>query len=62
MVGEPLEPENLEAVKQIAALAKKHHKDVIVWTGYYVDELSKEQLKALKDVDWVVDRSLYRRT
>lgn len=58
--GEPLEVENLEAVKQIAALTKRYDKTVALWTGFYFNDLNEAQLDALKDVDVVVDRSFCR--
>ncbi len=54
-VGEPLEPENLQTVKDIAALTKDYGKDVALWTGYYLEDLNDAQLEALKNVDYCID-------
>lgn len=54
-VGEPLEAENLEAVKQIAALTRRYGKDCWLWTGYYMQDLNKHQLEALENVQVVID-------
>ena len=53
--GEPLEPENLEATKDISALAKRLEKDVALWTGFYLEDLDEAQRDALRDVDYLVD-------
>ena len=55
MDGEPLEPENLEAVKTIARLTRSHDKNTAVWSGYYLEEMNKAQLEALEDVDILID-------
>lgn len=54
-VGEPLEKENLQAVKDIAALTKAYGKDCALWTGYYIEDLSEAQMDALRDVTYVID-------
>lgn len=53
--GEPLEPENLEAVKQISELTRALRKDTVLWTGYCMEDLDSKQMDALRCVDWVVD-------
>lgn len=59
--GEPLEPENLEAVRKLSVISRRCGKDTALWTGYYIGELSSPQLEALEDVDYIIDRTIHRR-
>lgn len=55
--GDPLFPENLSAVLALVKRVKQEciDKDIWLWTGYLLDELSPEQQQIIEYVDVLVD-------
>lgn len=54
--GEPLQ-QDLSELKSLLTEIKElyPHKDIWMWTGYYIDELNEEQKKVVSLVDRLVD-------
>ncbi|MGN1394837.1 MAG: anaerobic ribonucleoside-triphosphate reductase-activating protein [Succinivibrionaceae bacterium] len=56
--GDPLLPQNLETVKKICEKIRAEcspEKDIWMWTGYTLEELTKEQLEVVDYVDVLID-------
>lgn len=55
--GDPLHPRNLQGVKQIVSLVKEHFptKDIWLWTGYTLADLTHEQREIVESVDMLID-------
>ncbi|WP_094752253.1 anaerobic ribonucleoside-triphosphate reductase-activating protein [Psychromonas sp. CD1] len=55
--GDPLHPSNLEAVLQLVQRVKKEclNKDIWLWTGYKIEELSRLQQEILAYIDVLID-------
>jgi anaerobic ribonucleoside-triphosphate reductase activating protein len=55
--GDPLHPENIMAILRLVTRVKQEciGKDIWLWTGYLLDELSPEQKQIVAMVDVVVD-------
>ncbi|MTI15044.1 anaerobic ribonucleoside-triphosphate reductase-activating protein [Sansalvadorimonas verongulae] len=55
--GDPLFPSNLNDVGRLVRRAKEMYpeKDIWMWTGYELEELSKAQLAVVKYVDVLID-------
>ncbi|WP_076408756.1 anaerobic ribonucleoside-triphosphate reductase-activating protein [Shewanella sp. UCD-KL12] len=55
--GDPLFPENLSAVLALVKRVKQEciGKDIWLWTGYLLDELSPQQQQIIEYVDVLVD-------
>ncbi|WP_413283325.1 anaerobic ribonucleoside-triphosphate reductase-activating protein [Vibrio sp. MA40-2] len=55
--GDPLHPANLAAIYQLVLRVKKQcpDKDIWMWTGYTLGELSQQQRKIVQLVDVLID-------
>lgn len=55
--GDPLHPANLDAVLKLVKRVREEceGKDIWLWTGYLIDELSEEQQQVVDLIDVVVD-------
>ncbi|WP_392565759.1 anaerobic ribonucleoside-triphosphate reductase-activating protein [Utexia brackfieldae] len=55
--GDPLHPQNIAAVLKLVTRVKQEckNKDIWLWTGYKLDELSADQLQVVKFIDVLVD-------
>ncbi|MBW8189999.1 anaerobic ribonucleoside-triphosphate reductase-activating protein [Neiella marina] len=55
--GDPLHPANVSAVTELVADVRREcpGKDIWLWTGYTLNELTSEQQAIIKQVDTLVD-------
>lgn len=55
--GDPLHPRNLSTVHLIVTTVRDKcpGKDIWIWTGYTIDQLSEEQMKVVNLIDVLVD-------
>ncbi|MCL9783185.1 anaerobic ribonucleoside-triphosphate reductase-activating protein [Vibrio sp. S4M6] len=55
--GDPLHPENLSTVLKLVDRVKREckNKDIWMWTGYTLNELSEDQQKVVNYVDVLID-------
>ncbi|MEE1673334.1 anaerobic ribonucleoside-triphosphate reductase-activating protein [Agarivorans aestuarii] len=55
--GDPLHPNNLDAVQRLVERVKTEcaGKDIWMWTGYRLEELSQQQQAIVKQVDTLID-------
>lgn len=55
--GDPLHPQNISAILKLVRRVKLecHEKDIWLWTGYKLDELSPEQREVVKYIDTLID-------
>lgn len=55
--GDPLHPQNIETIFALIQRVKKEcpGKDIWVWTGYYLNQLSSAQQKLLPYIDVLID-------
>lgn len=55
--GDPLYKRNLVGVKKIIDTVKEQlpEKDIWLWTGYTLEEMTKEQREIIESVDMVID-------
>jgi anaerobic ribonucleoside-triphosphate reductase activating protein len=56
--GEPLADKNLEGVSYLIQRFREKYgnsKDVWLWSGYYVKDMTEEKLKVAKMCDYIVD-------
>ena len=55
--GDPMHPENVSDVLRLVKRVKQecHGKDIWLWTGYLLEELSAEQQQLLPYLDVVID-------
>ncbi len=55
--GDPLHPANVSAVLQLVKRVKQEcsDKDIWLWTGYLLSELSEEQKQVIEHVDVMID-------
>ena len=56
--GDPLLPANVPAVKELCLRVRNEcspEKDIWMWTGYVLDELTPEQMEVVELVDTLVD-------
>ncbi len=55
--GDPLHPQNVEAVLKLVKRVKQEciGKDIWLWTGYLLNELSSEQKQVIEYIDVLID-------
>ena len=53
--GEPMCDENKDTTRELIRIARECGKDVWVYTGYYMEELTPEQRDIIDDADVVID-------
>lgn len=55
--GDPLHPANIAEILKLIHRVKKecHHKDIWMWSGYVLDELTDTQQQVIKLVDVFID-------
>lgn len=55
--GDPLHPRNLKGIKLIVDTVKEQFptKDIWLWTGYTLEDLTQEQREIVESVDMLID-------